>query len=214
MHPNAPYGCFNGGAIYDAETDEYLWNLQVAGDVFELIDCVDKAFPEIGIQINTLREIYFNKDNNVLQRFRRVTHFGEKFSRYEDMSEPIAKIVFAHDKEEQIQALMKLLHEHPKASEFGFIRSEHSLYEILPKDASKGAALLKMAEILHIDPAKTIAAGDYNNDISMIRAAGIGFAVSNAVPEVKDAADHVIVSNNEHAIAVIIDGLDRGIYKL
>ena len=57
---------------------------------------------------------------------------------------------------------------------------------------------------------KTIAVGDYNNDISMIRFAGAGYAVFNAVDEVKLAADHVTVSNNEHAIAKIIDDIDSG----
>ena len=45
---------------------------------------------------------------------------------------------------------------------------------------------------------------------SMIRAAGAGYAVFNAVDEVKLAAEHVTVSNNEHAIAKIIDDIDSG----
>ena len=49
----------------------------------------------------------------------------------------------------------------------------------------------------------------------MLRCAGLSFAVSNAVEEAKLAAKHVLtVSNNEHAIAAIIDGLDRGIYTV
>ena len=56
---------------------------------------------------------------------------------------------------------------------------------------------------------RTIAVGDYNNDVSMLRAAGLSFAVSNAVPAAKEAADHVTVSNNEHAIAAIVEQLDR-----
>lgn len=52
--------------------------------------------------------------------------------------------------------------------------------------------------------------GDYNNDIAIIRQAEIGFAVANAVDEVKAVADHITVSNDEHAIAAIVDMLDRG----
>ena len=59
----------------------------------------------------------------------------------------------------------------------------------------------------------TIAIGDYNNDISMIKAAGIGVAVANAVPEAKAVADIVTVSTKEHAIAKIINDLDKGIIK-
>ena len=54
---------------------------------------------------------------------------------------------------------------HPKADKFDFICSELTLYEILLKGASKGNLLLKLADLLGIDKNKTIAVGDYNNDI-------------------------------------------------
>ena len=57
---------------------------------------------------------------------------------------------------------------------------------------------------------RTVAIGDYNNDISMIKAAGVGIAVANAVEEAKAVADIVTVSNEEHAIAKIIEGIERG----
>ena len=116
--------------------------------------------------------------------------------------------------ENRIELLQKLLNSHPRADEFDFIRSELRLYEILPKGSSKGGLLCKMAELLDIDIAKTIAVGDYYNDISMIKNAGLGFAVENAVADAKDAADYITVNNNQHAIAKIIDELDRGIYKI
>ena len=79
----------------------------------------------------------------------------------------------------------------------------------MPKGASKGQALGKLAEILGINLNRTIAVGDDNNDISMLKAAGIGSAVENAVEEVKAVADYITVSNNHHAIADIIGKLDR-----
>ena len=48
----------------------------------------------------------------------------------------------------------------------------------------------------------------------MIAAAGIGFAVENAVPEAKAVADYITVNNNQSAIAAVIDGFDKGIYKV
>ena len=71
-----------------------------------------------------------------------------------------------------------------------------------------------MAKLLGIDMGKTIAVGDYYNDVSMIKNAGIGFAVANAVDDAKTVADYITVNNNEHAIAKIIEGLDHGIYKI
>ena len=67
-----------------------------------------------------------------------------------------------------------------------------------------------MAELLGIKQERTIAVGDYYNDISMIKAAGAGFAVANAVDEVKAVADYITVSNNESAIAAIVNKLDKG----
>ena len=55
--------------------------------------------------------------------------------------------------------------------------------------ATKGEALLGLCRALSIDPAETMAFGDGLNDISMLRAAGVGVAMGNASQEVKAAAD-------------------------
>jgi len=210
VRPNGPYGCFNGGGIYDPWGKRYLWNVFLPESATELVREVDRLLPEMGIQYNTETGVYFNKDNPAMVRFREVTGLPNIGGHYEDLREPVMKIVFAHQEEAQILALKKLLDSHPKAADFDFIRSEKTLYELLPKGVSKGAALGKMAELLGVRKEKTVAAGDYNNDVSMLKAAGVGFAVANAVEEAKAAADHVTVSNRDHAIAAIIDGLDKG----
>ena len=68
----------------------------------------------------------------------------------------------------------------------------------------------KLAELLGVDMRRTIALGDYNNDIGMLRAAGVGIAVANACPEAKAAADRVTVSNEESAIARVISDIEQG----
>lgn len=55
---------------------------------------------------------------------------------------------------------------------------------------------------------KVICVGDYENDFTMLEAADIGCAVQNAVEALKDRADRVICSNDEHAIRYIVDHLD------
>ena len=95
----------------------------------------------------------------------------------------------------------------PKADAFDCIRSEKLLYEILPKGVSKGSVLCKMAELLNIPMENTIAVGDYDNDVSMLQAAGSSYAVANAVDKAKAVADFVTVSNDEHAIAAIINDM-------
>lgn len=214
VHPNAPYGCLNGAGIYNPWQEQYLWKLTLPNEMLELVREVDKQLPEMGIQFNTEKNIYFNKDNSAMVYFRAATGLPNVACHFENVEEPVLKVVFGHMEEEQILALQDLLINHPKAAQFDFIRSEKILYEILPKGASKGLALSKMAELLRISPEKTIAVGDYNNDISMVKAAGAGFAVDNAVPEVKAVADYVTVSNDDSAIAAIVDLLDRNVIVL
>lgn len=210
IKPNAPYGCINGGGIYDPAEEKYLWRCFLPEEALELVREVDEKLPGMGIQLNTEKAVYFCKDSDSMVHFRAVTGLPEAFCPYEAVSEPVLKVVFADHDPEQIAALMELLHRHPMAEKVDFIRSEKWLYEILPKGVNKGTALLRMADLLGIRPDRTIAVGDYNNDVSMLKTAGAGFAVANAVEEAKAAADYITVSNNENAIAVIIDSLASG----
>lgn len=214
VRPNAPYGCVNGGGIYDPIAERFLWKMILPREALALVREVDHNLPEIGIQLNTAEHIYFNKDNETMVAFRRSTGVENLTCHYEEVQEPILKVLFGHPSSAQIARLMELLHRHPDADRYDFIRSEQALYEILPKGVSKGAALCKMAELLGVDINRTIAIGDYNNDISMIRAAKLGIAVENAVEEAKAAADYVTVHHSESAIARIVDLLDRGILTL
>lgn len=52
-----------------------------------------------------------------------------------------------------------------------------------------------------------MAVGDYTNDLELLQEADVAVAVANALPEVKQVADHVICSNDEDAIAYLIDEL-------
>lgn len=71
-------------------------------------------------------------------------------------------------------------------------------------DVSKGAGLLKLADALGVAPCDTMAIGDTENDISIIDAAGIGVAMGNATPDVKEAADYITCSNEEDGVAAAI----------
>jgi Cof subfamily protein (haloacid dehalogenase superfamily) len=67
--------------------------------------------------------------------------------------------------------------------------------------ASKGAALLALAERLGISPAETFAIGDGLNDISMLQVAGVSVAMAGAPPSVREAAQFVTSSNDEEGFA-------------
>ena len=210
IKPNAPFGCVNGGGVYDAQKGEYIWNKPTPAHAVELMAFVDKEFPNVGMQINTFYKTYFCKYNDTMRRFRSGTGLPDRRAHYYDVKEPIGKVIFGSDIDEEILALRDALLAHPLAKDFDFIRSELTLYEILPKGIGKGVALSKIAEYLRVDENKTIAIGDYNNDISMFRAARYGIAVANACQDALDAADLVTVSNEEHAIARVISDIENG----
>ena len=208
---NAPFGCINGGGLCDHNNCEYIWKTGLPDGFGELIELADKEFPEVGIQVDTFYKIYFSKENIVMEHFRKVTNAPNLVKDYKDIKEPVAKILFGVATEEEMTGLSRMLNEHPLSEKFDFIRSEKHLYEILPKGISKGTSILKLCEYLNIDKKNTVAIGDYNNDVSMIKEAGIGVAVANACEEALNAADYVTVSNEEHAIARVIFNLEKNI---
>jgi len=213
IKPNAPFGCVNGAGLYDAFKQEYVWTAVMPDNVITLVQYIDDHFPNVGIQVNTFQKTYFCKENQTMAYFRRLTGLENIVCDYHDLQEPIAKILFGSEFEDEIQNIEKALKSHPLADSFDFIRSEKTLYEILPKGISKGISIVKLCNHLNIDIRKSIAIGDYNNDISMFRTAGIGIAVSNACEDALNAADFITVSNEEHAIAKVICDLENKTYS-
>ena len=77
--------------------------------------------------------------------------------------------------------------------------------EIIPASVNKGKALLDACRLAGVDPAEAMAFGDAENDIPMLRAAGLGVAMGNANVEVRAAADFVTISNNDNGIAFALE---------
>ncbi len=73
--------------------------------------------------------------------------------------------------------------------------------EINAKDANKGSALKALAEDLGVPIAQTMAFGDGTNDLSMLKMAGCGIAMQNAVDIVRRSADLVTGSCDEDGVA-------------
>lgn len=76
--------------------------------------------------------------------------------------------------------------------------------ELNPQGVSKASGLEKVCGLLDITMREVVAMGDSLNDVTMLRAAGLGVAMGNAQDEVKEIADLVTVTNEEHGVARII----------
>ena len=85
------------------------------------------------------------------------------------------------------------------------IMSSHEYYEFCPVTAGKGRGMARVAKKYGIPLDEVIAIGDNQNDVAMIKAAGLGVAVANARKETIDSADFVTLSNNDDGVAHVIE---------
>lgn len=72
--------------------------------------------------------------------------------------------------------------------------------EIIPRNVDKGQAMSQVCEYLGRSLTDTVAFGDSMNDLEMIQCAGVGIAMGNACPELKEAADLVCESVEEDGV--------------
>ena len=84
-------------------------------------------------------------------------------------------------------------------------KSKTNYLEVTHPEANKGNALLFLANELGIDRSEVIGIGDNHNDFELIKAAGFGIAMGNAVQEVKDIADYTSFTNNDEGVLHAID---------
>ncbi|MDQ2797343.1 MAG: Cof-type HAD-IIB family hydrolase [Actinomycetota bacterium] len=85
--------------------------------------------------------------------------------------------------------------------------SSFGLLELSAPGVTKATGLAELAERHGIAPHEIAAIGDMPNDIPMLLWAGRSYAVANAHPAVREAAGEVTLSNDEDAVAVLIEGL-------
>lgn len=76
---------------------------------------------------------------------------------------------------------------------------------ITSREATKKNALERLCRDLQIRPECVLAIGDSRNDVPMLRWAGVGVAMANALPEVKQMVTHVTDSNLDDGVAHAIE---------
>jgi Cof subfamily protein (haloacid dehalogenase superfamily) len=84
-------------------------------------------------------------------------------------------------------------------------KSKANYLEFMHHEGTKGHALRFLAAHYGIPLSETIAVGDAWNDREMIEAAGLGVAMANAVPGLKELADYVTLSNNEDGVKHVLE---------
>ena len=198
---------FNGAAILDCETGKLLYSRTIPMDyVRELVDAArrEHIYLHTYIEDKVLTE---TEDEN-LEFYLKRTGMSAKLVpdlKQALMFPPYKMLAVDIRSWDRLQAF--------KEGRGSWAEGKVDMYyscreylEIVSEGVNKGAALLRFCELMDIPVSQTIAAGDECNDISMIRAAGTGCAVANALEEVKEAADYVTERDNNHsAIAEIVE---------
>jgi len=79
--------------------------------------------------------------------------------------------------------------------------------EFAPAGVTKWSAIRRLANGWSVADEAICAVGDDVNDVPMIRAAGLGVAMGNAVPQVKEAADRIAPSQADDGLVAVVDWL-------
>lgn len=208
---NCPCPVVNGGGIYDMISDTMLFSCFLDHSAVRLFEPVAEAVPGVGIEINV---------NGRLQCIRysdrsreHVTYELGSFTQYRLEQIPPDncwyKALFTGTPEEidAVEALCNSLIG-PKDPYYA-IRTESTLFEILPVEATKGKAVVRLSELLHIPVSQIYAIGDYYNDIDFLSAAGCSAAVAGAPPEVLAVTDYTACSCEEGAVADFIRFIEQ-----
>lgn len=200
---NMPIVQNNGAMIYDHKNSKILDATYFDRESKQELYDYAKRTPDVWICASTLEAIwdillYDEKDKGAFDLVR------PKMS-YEDfMNANIGKISFVVKKE-----IMPQVVEDTKGfkcyNSLTFIQSSPIYDEIVVKGIDKGKAIKKAVEYAHANNRKLICIGDYYNDVSMLKEADIAVCPSNAPDDIKEICDYVVCSNDEGALADLID---------
>ena len=85
--------------------------------------------------------------------------------------------------------------------------SRDNFLELMEPGVNKWEAVKAVAESYNIKPEEIMCIGDSNNDLAMIKNAGVGVAVGNAKDSVKEHAKIVTASNNDDGVAMVVEAI-------
>ncbi|MCI8370235.1 MAG: HAD family hydrolase [Clostridia bacterium] len=198
-----------GAVIADIESGNVI---KCSGIPYESVAEICRNIEEINYPINIYSgdNLYVDipKDNKYLQLYEKIVgvesiYVEGKISNFilknKLICQKVGCLVAESERDYLFNELNKRL-----GDRFDVTCSAKVLVEVSALGETKGEALKFLCDKLNIPIDKSVAAGDNLNDLSMVKAAGVGVAVGNADPKLKLFADFISVTNNQGAIAQII----------
>lgn len=202
---------YNGGQIYDCDQQKTLYKITLS---VPQIQYIMKEAERFGVHCHTYTDTHIISpcDDEALAHYRTVIKTPVLFS--SDVTSKLPAngackcIAIALNEQEKMDYFRDSLLDWANQEGISMLYSSPYYLEIFPSISGKGAAVQKLCELLSIHPYYSVAAGDAQNDISMIEAAGMGIAMANAMEEVKVAATTIAAYDNNH------DGLAHALEDL
>jgi len=198
-YPGIVISANNGTLIYDCDSRMPLLEKRLSLSQVSCLQSLANAH-QIHIQTYTDDAIVTAKEDEEIRFYRRRIHLPLLLA--DDYASVLTK--------GPLKMLAIHLHDHDRLTAFrdavadsfdGRIQTIFSndfYLELFHPDAGKGNAVRFLCDYFHVPLSDAYAAGDADNDISMIQAAGCGIAMANAAPEVKKAADVITMKDNNN----------------
>ncbi len=199
---DTPIICTQGSLLKNK--NEILWSAPVEHDLaLDVIEFLRKK----GIHTN-----FYNNDKVCVEDERYMDDYiGGRFINYKVVDKfenlnwgMITKLLAIVYDNEKIQKLEDELKERYKGK-LGIVRSSATYLEITNPAASKGNALLKLMEMWNLAPDEVLASGDQDNDIELLRVAGVRVAMKNASPKLKEVSNYIAPDVHEDGWAEAIE---------
>ncbi len=122
---------------------------------------------------------------------------------FEAIEEPVCKFLAVGD-HEKLKKFQHYLRE-KYGNQLNVFFSETYFLEIVPPGIEKAASLETLLKLIGGDASELIACGDGLNDITMIDYAGLGVAMENAQPALRERADYITESNDNDGVALVVE---------
>ncbi|MBE6703174.1 MAG: HAD-IIB family hydrolase [Ruminococcaceae bacterium] len=203
FHVNAPLVGYNGALILDENTGEILYSGgrqdMLALDLAEQLWETEPTLRCIVMHDKTTRSLTCHREarENCVRTVQELR----------DQCEMPLYNVLCTAKTAEETAMLKDAFIACAPPAFEIARSWAKGIEVICREDTKGVAAKRMKEMLGAK--LLVTAGDYENDISMLQAGDISYAVENALPHVKAAAKRQTVHYEQSAIAAIVAELEK-----
>jgi Cof subfamily protein (haloacid dehalogenase superfamily) len=193
---DAPWIAYNGAQIYEAGTKTYE-NLIPVEDTQRILTILLEALPTCMLGLEIDNTLFLNQESN------RPSPYQLAVDLLAVATAPSAKVLFFHEEFSSLSAVLACMPSTARA----LLSTKYRLVQILAATADKAEALRHWVAGQGLEMAQVVAFGDDVNDVEMVRHAGLGVAVANAVPEVKAVARRITLSNDEDGVAHVLTEL-------